>query len=69
MTRARTSMVLSMAARRQRYGEKIDMQPSRFLDELPEDDILWEAINAKVSEEKRMSQGEAHLERIKAMLG
>ena len=69
MTRARTSLVLSMAARRQRYGETVEMLPSRFLEEMPEDDVLWEAINTKVSEEKRMSQGQAHLDRIKAMLG
>jgi ATP-dependent DNA helicase Rep len=69
MTRARTSLAMSLAARRQRYGETVEMLPSRFLDELPEDDILWETANKPVSEEKRLSQGQAHLERIKAMLG
>jgi len=42
ITRARQTLALSYAASRKQYGEKIETIPSRFLDELPEDDLQWE---------------------------
>ena len=35
ITRARESLTLSYAGSRRRYGEHIQCEPSRFLDELP----------------------------------
>jgi ATP-dependent DNA helicase Rep len=42
ITRARQTLALTYAASRKQYGEKIETIPSRFLDELPEDDLQWE---------------------------
>ena len=42
ITRAQKSLAISFAAQRQRYGETVDCDPSRFLDELPADDLHWE---------------------------
>lgn len=42
ITRAKRTLALTFAATRKQYGEKIETIPSRFLDELPEDDIEWE---------------------------
>ena len=42
ITRAQKTLNLSFAASRQRYGETHDCDPSRFLDELPADDLHWE---------------------------
>ena len=44
ITRARESLTLTFAAHRKQYGEKIETIPSRFLDELPADDLLWEGM-------------------------
>lgn len=52
ITRARKNLALSWARQRKQYGEKLKTSPSRFLEELPEDDlnILGEK---KVRDEKR----------------
>ncbi|MFT6122179.1 MAG: ATP-dependent DNA helicase Rep [Oleiphilaceae bacterium] len=42
ITRAKQSLVLTYSAMRKQYGEKYDTIPSRFLDELPDDDLQWE---------------------------
>ena len=41
ITRAQQSLCLSFARTRQRYGETQDCLPSRFISELPEDDLSW----------------------------
>lgn len=42
ITRAKQTLALTYAATRKQYGEKIETIPSRFLDELPENDVQWE---------------------------
>ena len=42
ITRARQTLAFTFAAKRKQYGEIIDCAPSRFLDELPPDDLAWE---------------------------
>jgi len=47
VTRAKRTLALTYAASRKQYGEKIETIPSRFLDELPEDDLQWEGGDQK----------------------
>ena len=42
ITRAKKTLALTHCAKRKQFGEMIDCMPSRFLDELPYDDIIWE---------------------------
>lgn len=42
ITRAKRTLALSYSAVRKQYGEKYETIPSRFLDELPEEDLQWE---------------------------
>lgn len=42
ITRAKQTLTMTYAAHRKQYGEKIETIPSRFLDELPADDLVWE---------------------------
>lgn len=42
ITRAQRTLALTYAASRKQYGEKIETIPSRFIDELPEDDLQFE---------------------------
>ncbi len=44
ITRAQRTLTLTYAGERKQYGEKIESTPSRFLDELPADDLVWEGI-------------------------
>lgn len=41
ITRAKKNLTLTFAAKRKQFGELIDCTPSRFLDELPDEDITW----------------------------
>ncbi|MFK5985685.1 MAG: UvrD-helicase domain-containing protein [Pseudomonadota bacterium] len=68
ITRAREQLTLTMAAKRRRFGEDIDCEPSRFISELPEEDLQW--INGKEKlqgSEKKTFVG-SHLANIRAML-
>ncbi len=42
ITRARETLSMTFAARRRRFGQDVDRQPSRFLDELPAEDLRWQ---------------------------
>jgi ATP-dependent DNA helicase Rep len=42
ITRARRTLTLTFCARRKQFGDMMDCAPSRFLDELPSEDVEWE---------------------------
>ena len=44
ITRAQRSLTLSLASKRKQYGETINTTPSRFLDELPTEDVEKEGF-------------------------
>ena len=67
ITRARKTLCLSHAATRRRYGELLACEPSRFLEELPQDYLDWESKRIATPEEKR-EQGNAHLANLRSML-
>ena len=50
ITRAKRTLALTYAASRKQFGEKIETIPSRFLDELPDDDLEWEGGEEKDKE-------------------
>jgi ATP-dependent DNA helicase Rep len=47
ITRAQRNLTLTLASKRKQFGEMIDCAPSRFLDELPDEDLIWEGGEAK----------------------
>lgn len=51
ITRAQRTLTLTYAAKRKQYGELIDCTHSRFLDELPQEDIRWIGVENKASTE------------------
>jgi ATP-dependent DNA helicase Rep len=65
ITRARETLTLTYAAQRKQYGEKIETIPSRFLDELPEEDLRWEGTG-DLDVEANQKKGKATLS---ALLG
>ncbi len=69
ITRAQRSLTLSYAEKRRRWGEDITCEPSRFLSELPEADVVWEGTQAPSDPETRKANGREQLANLRAMLG
>ncbi|SJL83599.1 DNA helicase Rep [Vibrio palustris] len=67
ITRAQRELTFTVCKERRQYGELIKPTQSRFLDELPHDDIDWEMKKKPVSQEERMEKGQAHIANLKAM--
>jgi ATP-dependent DNA helicase Rep len=68
ITRAQRSLTLTYAAKRKRFGEMIPCEPSRFLQELPEEDLRWEGRGSQLSPEEKQERGSAHLANLKSLL-
>lgn len=68
ITRAQRELTLSYANQRKRFGEEIECQPSRFLDELDEQHIVWEDKIAN-DPQRREEVGQTHLAAMRALLG
>jgi ATP-dependent DNA helicase Rep len=69
ITRAQRTLTMTLATRRRRAGELVRCEPSRFLAELPEDDLSWEGKGIEVSAEEKQKRGRANLDALKGMLG
>ncbi len=67
ITRAKRNLTMTFAAKRKQYGEIIDCAPSRFLDELPPEDLRWEGIDDAPVEVKAAT-GNSALANMRAML-
>ena len=42
ITRARENLTFTYVAKRRQFGETVDVTPSRFLDEIPSEHLIWE---------------------------
>ena len=69
ITRAQKTLTFSYAARRKQYGEMTECAPSRFLYEIPQDDLEWEGKEGNISPEQKKERGKASLAGLKNMLG
>lgn len=67
ITRARQNLAFTFASKRKQYGEIIDCLPSRFLDELPAEDLQWEGLD-EAPVEVKAARGNNALADIRAML-
>ncbi|HEY7775579.1 MAG TPA: DNA helicase Rep [Kineobactrum sp.] len=58
ITRAQQTLTMTMALKRRQYGETISCEPSRFIAELPVDDLQWQGGDADTAEanEQRASE-------------
>ena len=69
ITRAQHLLTLTYAAKRKQYGEIIDCAPSRFLDELPAEDVEWEGRDGHIDPETNKARGKAVFDSLNALLG
>ncbi len=69
ITRAQRTLTMTLAAKRRRGGEMVRCEPSRFLDELPPEDIQWEGKGVELDPDTRQARGKAHLANLRGLLG
>jgi ATP-dependent DNA helicase Rep len=67
ITRAQYALTLSFAKRRRRFGELIECEPSRFLDELPAELLDWKGRDEERDQQRTRERAAVHLERLKSM--
>ncbi|WP_233972298.1 DNA helicase Rep [Pectobacterium versatile] len=68
ITRAQRELFFTLCKERRQYGELVRPEPSRFLLELPQDDVVWETERKVVSAQERMQKGQTNVASIRAML-
>ncbi|TQQ47918.1 DNA helicase Rep [Vibrio cholerae] len=68
ITRAQRELTFMVCKERRQFGELIKPTQSRFLDELPQEDLEWEVKKKPVTQEERMAKGQAHIANLRAML-
>jgi ATP-dependent DNA helicase Rep len=66
ITRAQQQLTLSYARTRRRYGKIEDCQPSRFLEELPREDLRLDGASTETTDR---AAGRATLASLKGLLG
>lgn len=68
ITRAQKTLIFTLCRERCQYGELVHPEPSRFLLELPQDDLTWESGSKVISPQERMQKNRSHLANIRAQL-
>ncbi|MFC0308907.1 DNA helicase Rep [Gallibacterium trehalosifermentans] len=68
ITRAQKELTFSHCKTRRQMGEIIHTEPSRFLLELPQDDLVWEKDKAPLTEQQKQQQRQEGFARLKALL-
>ncbi len=68
ITRAERQLTISYARTRQKYGEVIQCEPSRFIAEMPVEDLEGAEHGEQLSAEEKKQRGLQQLENLKAML-
>jgi ATP-dependent DNA helicase Rep len=68
ITRAKERLWLSHAREAQRWGERLRNLPSRFLDELPADELQRDGADPVADAAQRKERADAGFAAIRAML-
>ncbi len=68
ITRAQQTLFMTLAKERRQYGEVINPEPSRFLYELPQDDLVWQHKKVKPSAEERKKKSEQGIAALRNLM-
>ena len=68
ITRAQQNLWFSLCKERHQFGELIRPEPSRFLLELPENDLQWERDKPPLSAEQQQAKTQSHIANLRAIL-
>jgi ATP-dependent DNA helicase Rep len=66
ITRARETLSMTMALKRRQFGETLNCEPSRFIAELPQDDLVWQG-GGEDSEEANEERAQETLAGLKGL--
>ena len=69
ITRAQQTLVFTLARQRKQYGEQVDCTPSRFLAELPKEDLEWEGAGIAATPEAKNKKASETLASLRNLLG
>jgi len=69
ITRAQKTLTFSFSDRRKRGGEVVVCVPSRFLQEIPADDLHWEDAERDTDPQAMIGRADAYLANLRSMLG
>lgn len=64
ITRAKRKLHITYAQKRRRGKGFVEVDPSRFLDELPKEDLDWKGSDNEPSKEENMAYGRARMEEL-----
>ena len=67
ITRAQQTLVFTLCKKRNKFGEIINCEPSRFLEELPEEDLDWDAKRKPLSESEQEELSNDNISMLKAL--
>ena len=67
ITRAQRTLTMTAARQRKSFGEVIATSPSRFIEEIPEDDLIRIGENKETCEEENQKKGIESLAALKSM--
>ena len=67
ITRAQHSLTLSFVKHRRRFGEQVNCEPSRFLDELPPELLEWKGQDEAKDYKRTRERAAVHLDRLREM--
>ena len=68
ITRAQRNLWFSLCKERRQFGDLIRPEPSRFLLELPENDLQWERDKPPLSAEQQQAKTQSHIANLRAIL-
>jgi len=68
ITRAKTQLWLSYSRETRRFREKVRLRPSRFLDELPAEELQRDGADPVADAERRKERANASFAAIQALL-
>ena len=69
ITRARKSLTMTLAGKRKQFGEMIETMQSRFLDELPQEDLVYTGFDESSTKETKKMAGRMGLDALYKSLG
>ena len=68
ITRAQRNLWFSLCKERRQFGDLIRPEPSRFLLELPENDLQWERDKPPLTAEQQQAKTQSHIANLRAIL-
>ncbi len=69
ITRARQTLAMTLAQKRRQFGETVKCEPSRFIDELPQEDLHWLGGTGEDDGQANEERGQETLAGLKSLFG